>query len=141
MSEKTNNKSTENLKKDVMEEDEDEGEVFRLYTPKLHNRFKEMREATRKRIKESENDQIVMHEKIVDGEIVYETESGDNNSDDLLFDDYDGRDPTLEEGNILPIRLGLVPRKIYQKPAIEIDQFIHNKYDVILFILTIINKF
>ena len=100
-----------------------------------------MREATRKRIKESENDQIVMHEKIVDGEIVYETESGDNNSDDLLFDDYDGRDPTLEEGNILPIRLGLVPRKIYQKPAIEIDQFIHNKYDVILFILTIINKF
>jgi hypothetical protein len=130
MLEKTYKKSTDNLKKDIIEDDDDDGEVFRLYKTKLHDRFKEMRENTRKRIKASENDQIVMHEKIVNGEIVYETESNESNSDDLLFDDYDGRDPTLEEGNILPIRLGLVPGKIYQKPAIEIDPFIHYKYEV-----------
>ena len=127
-------------KENVVEEVDEEGEVFRLYTPKLHEQFKRNREALRQKIKAAQEQQIVMREKMDDGEIVYEADSGDNEEGDLdadyMFEEYDGRDPSLEEGNILPIRLGLVPRKILQKPAVEIDRFINAKFEV-LFLLSL----
>lgn len=117
-------------KKDVtcLEEDE-EGEVFRLLSPKLLARFEHMRAERKIRIKEAESKEIVMREKIVDGEIVYDTESGEN-EDESLLDDFDDTDPQLTEGSQVPIRLGLIPKKIYQRPAIEIDPYINKKYQV-----------
>ncbi|CAF0755497.1 unnamed protein product [Brachionus calyciflorus] len=118
----------ENPKGSLIDEDNEEGEVFRLLSPTLLARFEQMRVERKKRLKEAENKQIVMREKIVDGEIIYETESGENeDDDDLLFSDYDGSDRRLSEGNQVPISLGLIPKKIYQRPAIEIDPFIHKR--------------
>lgn len=117
-------------KKDVtcLEEDE-EGEVFRLLSPKLLARFEQMRADRKKRIKEADSKEIVMRERIVDGEIVYDTETGENEGDDLL-EDFDDTDPQLVEGSQVPIKLGLIPKKIYQRPAIEIDPYINKKYQV-----------
>lgn len=116
----------------LLNEEDDDGEVFRLLSPKLLTEFEQMRLERKKRIKEAENKQIVMHERIVDGEIIYETDAGENEDDeDILYDDFDGRDQTLDEGNPVPIRLGLIPKRIFQKPAIEIDPFIHKKQQVI----------
>lgn len=115
---------------DLLPEEDEEGEVFRLLSPKLLDQFENMRNERKKKIKEADKKQIIMHERIVDGEIVYETGENDDEDDDYLFDDYDGRDQQLAEGNPVPIRLGLMPKKILQRPAIEIDPFIHKKEQV-----------
>ena len=111
-------------------EDNDEGEVFRLMTPKLLTEFDAMRAERKRKLKEAENKQIVIQERIVDGEVTYTTSNGedDEEDDDYLYDNfYDGRDPQLIEGNPVPIKLGLLPKQIYQRPAIEIDSYIHKK--------------
>jgi len=92
------------FKKDVPpseDETNDEGEVFRLLTPKLLAEFEAMRNERRKKIKEAESKEIVIQERIVDGEVTYTTNEGDDNEedDDYLYDNfYDGRDPQLIEG-------------------------------------------
>ena len=143
------------------DENNDEGEVFRLLTPKLLTSFEAMRTERRKKIKEAENKQIVMQERIVDGEVTYTAANDDENEedDDYLYDEfYDGRDPQLIEGfqlelnyflyslpfkiqfkiyslgNKVPIKLGLLPKQIYQRPAIEIDPYIHKKDDTFVVI-------
>lgn len=113
------------------EKDLDEGEVFRLLTPKLLGEFEEMRAERKKRVKEAKNKQIVIKERIVDGEIVYENEENEEDEEIVYNDDYDDTDTTLTEGNLVPARLGLIPKKILQKPAIEIDPFIHKRLQVI----------
>jgi hypothetical protein len=118
-----------------LNEEDEEGEVFRLLSPKLLDRFNKMREERKKKIKEAESKEIKMMEKIVDGEIIYETETGDGENageedDEFMFDDYDARDPQLAEGNQVPIKLGLIPKKIYQRPAIEIDSYINKTREV-----------
>ena len=111
-------------------EADEKGEVFRLLTPKLLQEFEKEREELKKRIKEAESKQIVMVERIVDGQVIYETESAENEEDDeFMFDDYDGRDEQLIEGNPVPLKLGLIPQQMYQRPLIEIDKFIHKKED------------
>ena len=126
-------------KGEQLNEEDEEGEVFRLLSPKLLDRFNKMREERKKKIKEAESKEIKMMEKIVDGEIIYETETGDGENaaedDEFMFDDYDARDAQLAEGNQVPIKLGLIPKKIYQRPAIEIDPYI-NKTREVLFSLS-----
>jgi len=83
------------------DENNDEGEVFRLLTPKLLLSFEAMRTERRKKIKEAEGKQIVMQERIVDGEVTYTAANEEENEedDDYLYDEfYDGRDPQLIEG-------------------------------------------
>ena len=105
-------------------EENEKGEVFRLLTPKLLSETEAVRAERRKKIKESENKQIVMHERIVDGEVIYDTNSGENEDedDDYLYDDfYDGRDPSLIEGfnpspSLKQINIKIEKRKIKKYP-------------------------
>jgi hypothetical protein len=113
----------------IIEEDDEEGEVFRLLTPKLLARFELERAEHRRRVKEAAAKPIVMKENTINGQVVYEAEIEDCEAhQDVLFEEHDGRDVRLEEGNSVPVKLGLIPKKLRQKPAIEIDPFIHKRY-------------
>ena len=85
---------------ELVSEDNDAGEVFRLLTPKLLSEFDAMRAERKRKLKEAESKEVVIQERIVDGEITYTTNEGDNEEDDdYLYDSfYDGRDPQLIEG-------------------------------------------
>jgi hypothetical protein len=117
----------------VIEEDDEEGEVFRLLTPKLLARFELERAEHQRRVKEASAKKVVMKENRINGQVVYEAEiEGSQADQDVMFEDYDGRDMRLEEGNTVPMKLGLIPKKIRQKPAIEIDPFIHKRFQTFI---------
>jgi hypothetical protein len=116
------------------DDDNEEGEVFRLLTQALLARFELERAEHKQRVKEATAKKIVMKEDRLGERVVYEAviEGAEVEDDDVLFEEHFESDARLEEGNTVPIKLGLIPKKLRQKPAIEIDPYIHKRYQTFI---------
>ena len=120
----------ENQKKEIIrdqpkeflpeEKDEKEHEIFCLLTPESVEQKKLAIKEREKKLEERKDRGIrkplESEGKLVDGKVIYENESDEN--DDL--DEFGVSDPTIEDGNELPERFGKINTELLYKPLIEL---------------------
>jgi hypothetical protein len=113
------------MKKDThnSQENQESKEVFLILTSEILEEKKELLKDREKKNKENKNKAGHKEDtgKLVDGIIVYE----ETYSEDI---DYAKTDPTLEEGNQVPERLGKFPIDLLHKPLVELGIYYEKNF-------------